>query len=353
MVTLSGVCYLLLNVFLLFVCFVFVIVRWLAGWIWWGVKTPLLFTFYFCLGVKNFIQHGTANPPEAEPSPDQLDPESLFANRRRAPVGPKRDPGLGFTKELPKTSDDCINRLLSQANKDAYTTLGVTPDANQTDIKKSYRSQAILVHPDKTSQPGADAAFRILAQAFETVGTPEKREEYDQGLITPEQFAEDIEAMMRKLYETYSNTLPCAGCNNVHKITLCVDKPCLRWCEECRVQHSANENDIWAETRYMGMHISYYACRKGQVFNVSDWIICQGVKIVPNTHVIQCALRDQTKTFDDILEDWKSDAMGAGKPKRGKKQRENHGNHGNQGQGSESQEQAPTKSRRSRKKRKK
>ena len=66
-------------------------------------------------------------------------------------------------------------------------------------------------------------------------------QEYDQGLITPEQFAEDIEAMMRKLYETYSNTLPCAGCNNVHKITLCVDKPCLRYCEECRVQHSAKE----------------------------------------------------------------------------------------------------------------
>lgn len=35
------------------------------------------------------------------------------------------------------------------------------------------------------------------------------------------------------------------------------------------------QNEIWAETKYMGFHISYYACRKGQVFNVSDWIICQ------------------------------------------------------------------------------
>ena len=53
--------------------------------------------------------------------------------------------------------------------------LGVTPDANQSDIKKVYRQQAILVHPDKTPHPGADAAFKILAQAFETVGDPEKR----------------------------------------------------------------------------------------------------------------------------------------------------------------------------------
>ena len=72
-------------------------------------------------------------------------------------------------------AEDSIKRLLSLANKDCYTVLGVTPDANQADIKKVYRQQAILVHPDKTSHPGADAAFKILAQAFETVGDPEKR----------------------------------------------------------------------------------------------------------------------------------------------------------------------------------
>ena len=35
------------------------------------------------------------------------------------------------------------------------------------------------------------------------------------------------------------------------------------------------QNDIWAETRYMGLYISYFACRNGTVYNVSDWIICQ------------------------------------------------------------------------------
>ena len=66
-------------------------------------------------------------------------------------------------------------------------------------------------------------------------------QEYDEGLVTPEQFAEDIEEMMRKLYETYSNTLPCAGCSHVHKITLVTDKPCTRYCEECGEEHIAKE----------------------------------------------------------------------------------------------------------------
>jgi len=340
MITVSGACYALLNVFLLVICVVYIAVRAVLGACWWCVKTPVLFCFYFFMGVKNFVQHGKAQLPEEE----EFDPENMFANRRRAPTGPKREPGEGFTTELPKNTEDSIKRLLSLANKDCYTVMGVTPDANQADIKKVYRQQAILVHPDKTSHPGGDAAFKILAQAFETVGDPEKRSEYDEGLITPEQFAEDIETMMRKLYETYSNTLPCAGCNHVHKITLCEGKACSRYCEECREQHLVKENDIWAETKYMGLHISYFACRKGQVFNVSDWIICQGIKIVPNTHVIQCALRNQTKTFDDIMEDWKEEAMGQKKGKRN--------NAAPEGQQQQPPQQS-SKSRRSRKKRKK
>ena len=38
-----------------------------------------------------------------------------------------------------------------------------------------YTPQAILVHPDKTQHQGADAAFKILVQAFEAIGDPDKR----------------------------------------------------------------------------------------------------------------------------------------------------------------------------------
>lgn len=336
MITLSAVCYTLLNVFLLIICFAYVAIRAILRLCWWCIRTPVVFFYYFCVGVLNFIEHGKASTPADE----QEDSDSMLGvSRRRAPPGPKREPGEGFCEELPNNDEESIKRLLSLANKDFYSVMGVTPDANQADIKKVYRQQAILVHPDKTSHPGADAAFKILAQAFETVGDPEKRNEYDEGLTTPEQFAEDIDEMMRKLYETYSNTLPCAGCSHVHKIALVTDKPCTRYCEECGEEHPAKENDIWAETKYMGFHVSYFARRKDHVYNISDWIMCQGIKIIPNTHAIQCMLKSQTRTFDDILEDWKNEVTGKKTTKNSNSQQK--------------QPQQTGKSRRSRKKRKK
>ena len=47
------------------------------------------------------MQHGKAQLPEEE----EIDPENMFANRRRAPPGPKRKPGEGIATELPKNSE--------------------------------------------------------------------------------------------------------------------------------------------------------------------------------------------------------------------------------------------------------
>lgn len=50
--------------------------------------------------------------------------------------------------------------------------LGVTNTCSDDDIKKYYKRQAVLVHPDKNSQPGAEEAFKILVHAFELIGEP-------------------------------------------------------------------------------------------------------------------------------------------------------------------------------------
>lgn len=50
--------------------------------------------------------------------------------------------------------------------------LGVTNHCTDEDIKKYYKRQAVLVHPDKNSQPGAEEAFKILVHAFELIGEP-------------------------------------------------------------------------------------------------------------------------------------------------------------------------------------
>ena len=50
--------------------------------------------------------------------------------------------------------------------------LGVTHTCSDEDIKKYYKRQAILVHPDKNKQPGAEEAFKVLAHAFEAIREP-------------------------------------------------------------------------------------------------------------------------------------------------------------------------------------
>lgn len=53
-----------------------------------------------------------------------------------------------------------------------FSILGVTVDSSEDDIKKYYKRQAVLVHPDKNNQSGAEEAFKILIHAFNMIGDP-------------------------------------------------------------------------------------------------------------------------------------------------------------------------------------
>lgn len=80
--------------------------------------------------------------------------------------------GLDCNISLPTTGDEAMKRLLACKGKDPYSILGVTHECTDDDIKKYYKRQAFLVHPDKNKQPGAEEAFKILAHAFEIIGEP-------------------------------------------------------------------------------------------------------------------------------------------------------------------------------------
>lgn len=50
--------------------------------------------------------------------------------------------------------------------------LGVNPNCSQEQIRKHYKKIAVLVHPDKNKQPGAEEAFKVLQRSFELIGEP-------------------------------------------------------------------------------------------------------------------------------------------------------------------------------------
>lgn len=62
--------------------------------------------------------------------------------------------------------------------KDYYQVLGVDKSASQEDIKRAFRKLAHQCHPDKAG--GDEAKFKEVNEAYQVLGTAEKRKQYDQ-----------------------------------------------------------------------------------------------------------------------------------------------------------------------------
>jgi len=62
--------------------------------------------------------------------------------------------------------------------KDYYKILGVEKSASQDDIKKAFRKLAHKYHPDK--ETGNEEKFKEVNEAYQILGKPEKRKQYDQ-----------------------------------------------------------------------------------------------------------------------------------------------------------------------------
>lgn len=67
------------------------------------------------------------------------------------------------------------------AKKDYYEVLGVSRNASDADLKKSYRRLAMKFHPDRNKgNPNAEEKFKEAKEAYEVLKDPKKRSAYEQ-----------------------------------------------------------------------------------------------------------------------------------------------------------------------------
>ncbi|MCI5837267.1 MAG: molecular chaperone DnaJ [Veillonellaceae bacterium] len=68
------------------------------------------------------------------------------------------------------------------SDKNYYDLLGVSKTADEAEIKKAYRKLARKYHPDmnKDSPEAAEAKFKEVTEAYETLSDAQKRAQYDQ-----------------------------------------------------------------------------------------------------------------------------------------------------------------------------
>jgi DnaJ-class molecular chaperone len=69
--------------------------------------------------------------------------------------------------------------------EDPYKVLGVARDAPEEEIRRTYRKLAKQLHPDlnPANRASAEEKFKKVSAAYDIIGDPEKRKQYDRGEI--------------------------------------------------------------------------------------------------------------------------------------------------------------------------
>jgi len=73
---------------------------------------------------------------------------------------------------------------------DLYKVLGVSRDADASDIKKAYFALAKVEHPDK--KPGNDEKFKKIQEAYDVLSDANRRRTYDMTGNTQENAAPEM-----------------------------------------------------------------------------------------------------------------------------------------------------------------
>jgi len=68
--------------------------------------------------------------------------------------------------------------LKRSKTKDYYKILSVARDCTEIEIKKAYRKESLIHHPDKG---GDEEKFKLVVEAHSVLSDPQRRHRYDMG----------------------------------------------------------------------------------------------------------------------------------------------------------------------------
>lgn len=86
---------------------------------------------------------------------------------------------------------------------DYYSILSVDKNADLETIKKAFRKQIALYHPENNKSPEAKEKFDIIIEAFNVLSNEKKRTEYD--IILEKSFSNKPMVITPKEEKTYEN----------------------------------------------------------------------------------------------------------------------------------------------------
>ncbi|KAK0704884.1 DnaJ domain-containing protein [Lasiosphaeris hirsuta] len=72
-----------------------------------------------------------------------------------------------------------VLRIRSCKSTAFYEILEIQKTCTDAEVKKAYRKQSLLTHPDKNGHEHADEAFKMVSRAFSILGDKEKRDKFD------------------------------------------------------------------------------------------------------------------------------------------------------------------------------
>ena len=68
---------------------------------------------------------------------------------------------------------------MPDSSENLYNILGVSENASHDEIKKAYRRLSLKYHPDKNPSPEATEKYKLINEAYGTLGDEEKRKQYE------------------------------------------------------------------------------------------------------------------------------------------------------------------------------